>query len=69
MQHYAAAAFNYTIHHASYLAAALIECAMGGVANPELCTLACVYVCLRVCGAHPRSTGVYKSNQMIVPPL
>lgn len=34
MQHYSAAAFNYAIHHASYLAAGLIECAAGGVANP-----------------------------------
>lgn len=34
-RHYpATAAFNYTIHHVSYLAAALIECTAGGVANP-----------------------------------
>lgn len=41
MQHYAAAAFNYTIHHASYLAAGLIECAAGGVANPAFPLLLC----------------------------
>lgn len=42
MQHYSAAAFNYTIHHASYLAAGLIECAVGGVANPAFSTPSCM---------------------------
>lgn len=42
MQHYSAAAFNYTIHHASYLAAGLIECAVGGVANPALSAPECL---------------------------
>ncbi len=46
MQHYPAAAFNYAIHHASYLAAGLIECAMGG--GDEACILY-TSVCMCVC--------------------
>ena len=49
MQHYPAAAFNYAIHHASYLAAGLIECAMGGVAKPRILYTTSVCVCVCVC--------------------
>lgn len=46
MQHYSAATFNYAIHHVSYLAVGLIECAAGGVANRTFSTLARVSVVL-----------------------
>ena len=53
MWHYPSAAFNYTIHHVCYPAAGLIECSVGGVANPAflyhcvccVCACLCVFEC------------------------